>query len=198
MDGQDGQEKAVPARKKSTGYGPHVHDGPPNVTGPSMRRMSRVEPRASIQYGPSGRRMSTISRTSISGLSWGQKGIQIPTRYQNTYKLEPESDDKFNASRVQKVVQSVLNNYLDGENYEPKKCVHMVQNLSDVIKGRVKEFGYARYKIICNVMIGQNANQGLRVASRSLWNAEHDTSATASYQKGDLFAVATVYGVYLD
>lgn len=175
------------------------HDAPPTL-GPNMRRMSRLEQRP-ILFG--GRRMSTMSRTSVSGTSHGTgnknaMGMLIPIKLQNTFKLEPELGDVFNASQVEKVIKGILESYLKGEKYDKKMCSSLVQNLSEIIRDRVKELVSARYKVVCCVLIGQNANQAVQSASRCLWSAETDKSASATFQKGDLFATATVYAMYFE
>lgn len=195
---QQHQEESPRSRKLST-----VHrDGSdgvtgPTVSGPSLRRYSRLDARQSVQYGLSNRRMSQVSRTSLSGTSIGAKQV-IPIKIQNSYRLEPEKVEKFNPESVQTMMAGVLESYLDGEVYEPKLCAKHAQELSDVIKKRVKEFGFPRYKLICNVMIGQNNNQGMNYSSRCLWNRETDNFAEAVYSKGSLFAVATMFATYFE
>ena len=92
----------------------------------------------------------------------------------------------------------VLGSYLDGELYEAVKCSRIAQQLTDVISGNLKEMGMPRYKFVSHVMIGQNANQGVHFASRSIWNTATDNFASATYRNGSLIAVATVYAVYFE
>ena len=179
----------------------HIHkemDG--MVAGPYGRRMSRiVEPRPSMQYGASGRRMSQFSRSSISGISSFGKNIFHSMKMQNTYRMAPDEDEKFNASKAEKVMSGVLESFLDGEKYDKLLCVNMTKNLSEVIKDRMKEMGFSqRYKYVCIVTLGENLNQGLAQASRSVWNTNTDNFASASYSKGNLFAIATIYATYFE
>lgn len=175
-------------------------DGPdgPMVAGPNIRRMSRLDPRPSVQYGLANRRMSQISRTSISGASYGMKHGLLPVKVQNTYRLTAGEDEKFSSSTVARMMTGVMESYLDGENYEPKLSANLAQNLSEVIKSRVKDMNLPRYKIVCNVTIGQDGNQGMRVASRCLWDKETDGFAEAIYNKGSMYAVATLYAFYYE
>lgn len=174
----------------STGQGPAV-------VGPNIRRTSRlVEPRMSVSHG-FGRRYSQVSRTSFSGTS-GITKYKIPVKIANTYRLGPNKDEQFNSSKVEKLMTGVLESYLDGETYEPKMCSHLAQNLSEVIKERVKELNFPRYKFICSVVIGQNLNHGVHMASRFLWNNETDNYATATYSKGQMYATATIFATYFE
>lgn len=165
------------------------------TTNPSMRRMSRFEPRQSVQYG---RRMS-ISRTSVTGSSLAHKQIGLfPIKLQNTYKLKPDTNEIFKSGPVRDVIQEVLDECLDGEEYKPASCRNLSQMLADLIKSRVKDMGCNRYKYIVTVTIGQNSNQGVHVVSRCLWNDDTDNYAEAHYNKNGLYAVATVYACYFE
>ncbi|GFR86519.1 Tctex1 domain-containing protein 1 [Elysia marginata] len=169
------------------------------TTGPNIRRMSRLDARPSIQYGMSGRRMSHVSRSSMSGTSFGIKEFKMPTSYQNTYRLEPHSSERFQSKKAKEVIKSVLESYLNGEKYSKDICGNLAQQLSEVIKGRIRELGFStRYKLVCLVTIGQNRNQGVAVVSRSIWNTDTDNWASASYSSGDLFAVANIYATYFE
>ncbi|KAL3868897.1 hypothetical protein ACJMK2_041653 [Sinanodonta woodiana] len=175
-----------------------MKDGEAPLSGPNIRRISRFEPRSSVQMGLSNRRMSQASRTSVSGTSIGTRPIGLPVKLQNTYRIEPNPSEKFEPAVVSKMMKGVMESYLDGEKYDPKLCRNLAQNLSDVIKTRVKDLGYPRYKLICTVTIGQKTNQGMQMASRCLWNKDLDSFAEARYSKDELYAVAVVYATYYD
>lgn len=117
-------------------------------------------------------------------------------RYENTYRIEPER--KFSPSEAEAIIKEVLELYLKDEKYDAKACRQLSLTLSQIIKDRVKELNYERYKIMCLVIIGQIAEQGMRVASRFCWDAERDTLASASFKNKSLFGIATVYAVYLE
>jgi hypothetical protein len=55
-----------------------------------------------------------------------------------------------------------------------------------------------RYKYVCVVTIGQKKEQGMAVCSRCVWNTETDNYASASFSRGDLLAVATLYATYFE
>jgi len=61
---------------------------------------------------------------------------------------------------------------------------------------RRAELGYARYKLIVQVQMGENNGQALRTASRCLWAPESDVSVSGSFVKGRMFATATVFCLY--
>uniref|UniRef100_A0A8C7PLT4 Tctex1 domain-containing protein 4 n=1 Tax=Oncorhynchus mykiss TaxID=8022 RepID=A0A8C7PLT4_ONCMY len=133
------------------------------------------------------------SRASFSGLPLHQ-----PVQLENTYKTEPEKGCLFKASKVQKLVQAMLDSYLDGASYNAASGSHLSQILSDMVKSKVKEMIPPRYKLVCQVVVGQNRNQGLRVASRCLWDSQHDDFAVAMFQNHSLFTLVIVHGVYCE
>lgn len=180
----------VPALKRQS-----VWDAKGHTTVPNIRRPSKLEPRQSIQY----RRMSQLSRSSVTGSSLGVKHIGLfPMKLQNTYKLEPDASEKFKPGAVRDVIKEVLEECLDGEKYNPTQCRNLTQMLTDLIKGRVKELGFPRYKYIVTVTLGQDCKQGIQLVSRCLWNKDTDRYAEAYYEKDGLFAVATVYAIYFE
>jgi len=70
--------------------------------------------------------------------------------------------------------------------------------MCSVIKNKVKELqeGEAaehRKKLVVHIMVGQDADQTVRFASRCLWNAEQDSMASATYRNQSLFAVGVVF-----
>ena len=146
-------------------------------------------------------RRSRIVRASIASIP-GQEA-EMPGKhkspkvlYENTYKLEPER--KFKASEAQAIIREELEAQLKEESYDPKASGQMAKTLAEIIKNRVKELNYERYKIACIVTIGQLAEQGMMMASRCCWDSTKDTFATGNFKNKTLYAVATVYAAYLE
>lgn len=98
----------------------------------------------------------------------------------------------------QGIIDDVLESKLKEEAYEPKSSRQMAKTLAEIIKSRVKELGYERYKLVCMVSIGQLKEQGFRMGSRCCWDAKWDTFASSSFKNKTLFAIATVWGVYYE
>ncbi|CAN2391867.1 Tctex1 domain-containing protein 4 [Pristimantis euphronides] len=135
-----------------------------------------------------------FGRVSFSGLPLYQPIKEI--EYENTYKIGPDPDCKFNPSRAQKALETILKTYLVNTKYNPLTSRQLAQNLSDLIRSKLKEFSPARYKVVCSVFLGQMGPQGVKVASRSLWDPQNDNFTSASYFNTTLFAVAMVHGLY--
>ena len=116
--------------------------------------------------------------------------------YENTYILEPKR--KFKAGDAQSIIDQVLVQQLKDEKYDPNSSKQLAKTLAEMIKNSVKELNYERYKIVCMVTIGQMDEQGLRSASRCVWDTNFDTFASSSYHNKSLFGVATVYALYYE
>ncbi|NXU79480.1 TC1D4 protein, partial [Oreotrochilus melanogaster] len=150
---------------------------------------------------PGGRRSSIgpwmlHSRVSFSGLPLFQPILK--TRLENTYRMGPDEGCKFNAEQVQRVLERVLAGTLGTSVYSPQGSALLAQSLGELLRSRAKEVVPPRYKLVCQVLLGQRAQQSLLVASRALWDPESDSFASATFSNTSLFAVATVHGVYFE
>ena len=54
-----------------------------------------------------------------------------------------------------------------------------------------------RYKLLIQVISGQNKGQGVRMGSRQFWDKEVDNMATVTVIKKDMFLTVVVFAVYL-
>ncbi|XP_018429228.1 PREDICTED: tctex1 domain-containing protein 4 [Nanorana parkeri] len=163
-----------------------------NVPFSRKNSLCAMGPNKRFSLGP----WAHYGRVSFSGLPLYQPIAEI--QYENTYKTGPDQDCRFNPSRAQKVLESVLRNYLAGTKYSAVTGGQLAQNLSDLARSKMKEHCPPRYKVVCNVMLGQMGSQGLGVASRALWDPQTDNFASATYSNATLFAVATVHGFYYE
>ena len=68
--------------------------------------------------------------------------------------------------------------------------------LANDIKKRVKLLGFKRYKYIVLATMGDEKQQGLRMASRFFWDDKRDSYVSQSLKINDYFIVVVVYAVY--
>ncbi|KAI9090046.1 Tctex-1 family-domain-containing protein [Phlyctochytrium arcticum] len=116
--------------------------------------------------------------------------------FENTFKMKP--DVKFQSEPVRRLAQEILQTTLQKVKYDGEKIPQLCQSISNEILAAVKKFEYERYKIVVDVTIGEFKGQGIRVASRALWDTTTDSYASASFKNASLFAVAIVFGCYLE
>lgn len=157
-----------------------------------LRRRSTFK---GIATGLLSMRRFTKGRISIST---APEEVKPKVRMENTYKTDPDEGKEFRAMKVEDVVSSILEKELCNEKYEKERCKNLACDLSVLIKNRVKKMGFPRYKIICNVIIGQSLEQGIEMASQCIWSPSTDNFSCSSYRNGSLFAVATVHAVYYE
>lgn len=126
--------------------------------------------------------------------------MAVPTEYgmSSTHRMEPKDDEKFYPSAVKKVINDILNEKLTGVTYDDKVAQSLALEISNLVKIKCKSLKMPRYKIIVQTFIGENLNQGMRVASKSLWNPKFDNYASCSFMSGNLFAVVIVFGSYYE
>ena len=176
------------------------HSGAPLV--PSLagahRRMSRLDGGGLNMAGAVRRMSMMLRRGSMTHSQLTSQSHQPPVKLQNTYIMEPKDGEKFNPSRVEKVISAVLKSYLDEETYQASKCGMLSTSIADVIKSRVKDLDYARYKYVVHVIVGQNSGQCNSAVSRCLFFEQTDSFSSAVYKRGDIYAVGSVYAVYFE
>lgn len=141
---------------------------------------------------------SSYMQTSLKKIRMAEEAASSDARrknvkYENTYRLEPKM--KFPIIKVRKIVKDVLST-LNGHTYDPKESSFVSKLLSKRILDEVRLLNIDRYKIVCLMSIGSKSRQGLRIASRCLWNTEHDTFVTETLDTQSFYAIATVYAMY--
>ncbi|KAJ7351678.1 hypothetical protein OS493_036093 [Desmophyllum pertusum] len=114
---------------------------------------------------------------------------------ENTYRMEPKV--RFPEGKVRALIQEALDT-LESHTYSASHSPFLAKLLSGRVLENVKQLNIERYKVVCLVTIGSKASQGLRLASRCLWNDQFDTFVSACFEGQEFFAVGTVYGVYFE
>ncbi|NWV33371.1 TC1DA protein, partial [Grantiella picta] len=105
---------------------------------------------------------------------------------------------RFPAAAVEAVLREAVGSALREQRYEPGPCREAARDIAEVVKARVKALALPRYKIVVVTHIGQLGQQSLQIGSRCLWDPATDTFASYVFKNTSLFAVANVYGVYLE
>ena len=140
------------------------------------------------------RKSTSLHQTHFQTQSEQPQAMAI--KIANTFRTEPEESKRFRCRDVKHTIDSVLTARLDGLSYDSEKCRILLPSIADEIKNKVKLLGFERFKLVCIVTIGKLNNQGIRVTSRCLWDTTMDRMATSSFCSEDLFASASVFGIY--
>ncbi|NXB78532.1 TC1DA protein, partial [Donacobius atricapilla] len=105
---------------------------------------------------------------------------------------------RFPAAAVDAILRDALGSALRERRYEPGPCREAARDIAEAVRARVKALAVPRYKIVVVAHVGQLAGQSLQVGSRCLWDPQSDTFSSYVFKNASLFAVATVYGVYVE
>ncbi|KAJ3126445.1 Tctex1 domain-containing protein 3 [Nowakowskiella sp. JEL0407] len=116
--------------------------------------------------------------------------------YENTYQMKPEK--KFKSEPVLRIVNEILQSRLQKVKYDPAKAFDLARSVANEILAAVKKLEFDRYKFVVEVFIFEFKGQGVRVASRALWDTTTDSYTSASYKNGSLSAVAAVFGAFME
>ncbi|CAM9486983.1 unnamed protein product [Chrysoparadoxa australica] len=123
-------------------------------------------------------------------------GEQVVEIVLPTYIMKPDETEKFYPSEVRAIAQKAVNQELDGKQYDEEEAKEWSLNIADEIRAEVSKLNITRYKIVVQVTVGQMKAQGVRVASRCLWDTATDNYASVSYKSQSLWCSTMVFGVY--
>lgn len=172
--------------KKKTRWGDQVSGG----GGSSKRPDDATTVDRSTTYDPSEGQQPTGGSESTTA---GGRGVV----YENSYRMEPTV--RFDAYRVEKLVETVIAEALADVQYDPVGCKELSQTLSGRILDVSKSLELQRYKFIAVVSIGSlRERPGMQLGSRCLWNQSTDSFVSVKFKNGSLYAVVLLYGLYFE
>ena len=130
-------------------------------------------------------------------------GAPIIDVFLPTYRVEPEESDKFYPSVARDVAEKVVTSVVTAGGEEPAYDDREAQDMSLDISDRVREevasvLKGSRFKIVVQTIIGQVADQGVRVASRCLWDPSTDNYAKYTYEGKNCFITVLIFALYTD
>lgn len=108
----------------------------------------------------------------------------------------PAPHQKFSKAEVEKVVHAVCQEMIGEGKYTVEESSLLIKDVCNEIQQRVLRLGYTRYKLVTHAVIAESAQQGLRVASRCLWDPETDNYAAVSFSTETMHVSIVVFGVY--
>ncbi|XP_035400966.1 dynein light chain Tctex-type protein 2B isoform X1 [Cygnus atratus] len=84
---------------------------------------------------------------------------------------------RFKSSTVKECIHAILKEKLADAHYVPEEVPQLTKSLSEIIKDRLKEEGFDRYKMVVQVVIGEQRGEGVNMAARCFWDADTDSYA---------------------
>mmetsp|Transcript_139220 Transcript_139220/g.338178 ORF Transcript_139220/g.338178 Transcript_139220/m.338178 type:complete len:132 (+) Transcript_139220:223-618(+) len=119
--------------------------------------------------------------------------------YEPTYRMKPKSEEqKFRPSQVGEITREVVHETLDGKSWNGEEEAMWSVQIAEEIKRRVKALDIPRYKVVIQVTLGEVKSQGVRVASRCLWDTDTDNYFSYSHKWESMWVVVMVFGTYTE
>ncbi|EDV28410.1 uncharacterized protein TRIADDRAFT_18983, partial [Trichoplax adhaerens] len=103
---------------------------------------------------------------------------------------------RFRAALVKDVIHGILQEELSGKNYDAQEAISWTKVITDTIKLRLKELNFDRYKIIVQVLIGEQRGQGVQMGCRCFWDSDTDNYAQDIFINESFFCIAAAYGIF--
>uniref|UniRef100_A0A2K6V126 Dynein light chain Tctex-type 2B n=1 Tax=Saimiri boliviensis boliviensis TaxID=39432 RepID=A0A2K6V126_SAIBB len=103
---------------------------------------------------------------------------------------------RFRPSVVKDCIHAVLKQELANAEYAPEEMPQLTKRLSENIKDKLKEMGFDRYKMVVQVVIGEQRGEGVFMASRCFWDADTDNYTHDVFMNESLFCVVAAFGCF--
>uniref|UniRef100_A0A3B5L9B0 Dynein light chain Tctex-type 2B n=1 Tax=Xiphophorus couchianus TaxID=32473 RepID=A0A3B5L9B0_9TELE len=93
----------------------------------------------------------------------------------DTYHIRP--NHRFKPAVVKGYIRNIVRERLSDVQYEPETVAELTRSLAESVKDKVKTAEFDRYKIVVQVLIGEQRGQGVKMSARCLWDADTDNYA---------------------
>ena len=114
----------------------------------------------------------------------------------NLHLLKPRPGTKFMKAEVEKILEKICQEKVGNRPYVFEEVQPLIKELCAEVQQRVLQLGYERYKLVSQVTITEAAHQGIRIASRGLWDPEVDNYAEYTYSTVAMHVNILVFGLY--
>ena len=115
-----------------------------------------------------------------------------------TYRLEPREHERFYPAQVRQIIEKCITQKLEGLEFDHSKSKQWAEAIVVDIKDQTKQLSIPSYKIVVQCVIGQVLGQGVRVASKCLWDEANDNYASYTFSNASLFCTGIVFGIYYE
>ncbi|XP_071442341.1 dynein light chain Tctex-type protein 2B-like [Hetaerina americana] len=113
------------------------------------------------------------------------------------FKMRPHIRDRFRPSTVKDIIHTVLREELVGKIYADSDPSMLSSNIAQLVKRKVMELGFPRYKYVVQVILGEQIGAGVRTGTRCLWDADCDNYASDVYIGDSIFCMAVVFAFFV-
>nr|7K58_O Chain O, Dynein light chain 2A [Tetrahymena thermophila]7K5B_O Chain O, Dynein light chain 2A [Tetrahymena thermophila] len=106
--------------------------------------------------------------------------------------------NRFYPSKIQKIIKELFEDRLKGVEYDPNNANQLSERLVLELREKIKRGKVPRYKIGVQVVFGEIKGQGLRIASKCLWDVQNDNYASYTYTSEKVYCTGIVFGCYFE
>ena len=106
--------------------------------------------------------------------------------------------DRFYPSKVKQVVEEVVKRNLADKEYHHQEAEKQAEQIVNEIRAQLKNLQIPSYKVVVQSVIGQVSGQGVRLASKCLWDVQNDNFTNFTYSNHSLFCTCVVFGIYYE
>ena len=99
---------------------------------------------------------------------------------------------------MKSIVEEVVIRNIKDKEYDHLQAKQWSEQIVDQIKNQLKGLFMPSYKILVQAVIGEIGGQGVRIASKCLWDDSNDNFASFTYQNNSLFCTGIVFGIYYE
>jgi hypothetical protein len=111
-------------------------------------------------------------------------------------KAGPAFEDKFKVLQAQEIIKGTLAETLEKQAYVPEAASQTAREIVEVIKSKLKEVLPPRYKLVVQVLLGEQRGQGIAMGFRGFWDNDSDNFARETFSNDSIFAVGIAYAMY--
>lgn len=116
-----------------------------------------------------------------------------------TYRMVPEENERFYPSTAKAIADKIIADELSDVKYDEDEAKTWSLSISDKVREAVTDkLKKTRFKIVVQTTIGQMRDQGIRIASRCLWDPTTDNYASCSYTNETLFCSVLIFAICTD
>lgn len=115
---------------------------------------------------------------------------------QQEAKVGPAFENKFKVLQAQEIIKQTLAENLSKQTYVPEAASQTTREIVEQIKAKLKEVLPPQYKLIVQVLLGEQRGQGIAMGFRGFWDSDCDNFARETFTSDSVFAVGIAYAMH--
>ncbi|XP_067935226.1 dynein light chain Tctex-type protein 2B-like [Watersipora subatra] len=135
-----------------------------------------------------------LARNYVKRFRQGRQQQMIDRPIPPTYQLEPKA--RFDPLLVKPLIKKVVDARMRTFRYQQTTAALLSKILATECKDAAKTLDYSRYKLVCQVFIGEKKDQSASISSQCAWDTNFDNVVTYNWQSANVYCIVTMHGIY--